>query len=73
MLSMEILAPGNGKIFLWLAMRDKCWMSYRLAKRGNPHPEQCVLCDHEEENIQHIRTNSVLAFKFWTQIFTHIC
>lgn len=38
-------APGNYKMFLWLAIHNRCWTADRLEKRGLPHPEQCPLCD----------------------------
>ncbi|GJM96245.1 hypothetical protein PR202_ga13064 [Eleusine coracana subsp. coracana] len=34
------------------------------------HPEKCVLCDQEEETVQHILTSCVFARQFWNQILT---
>ncbi|WVZ52762.1 hypothetical protein U9M48_003790, partial [Paspalum notatum var. saurae] len=53
------------KVFLWLALRNKCWTIDRLAMRGLPHPSQGVLCDQEEETVQHILTSCVFARQFW--------
>ena len=47
-------APNNCKVFLWLAIRNRCWTANRLAKRGLSHPDQCPLCDREDETIQHL-------------------
>jgi hypothetical protein len=42
------------KFFLWLASLNHCWTTDRLARRGLDHPLYCLLCDQEEETIQHI-------------------
>jgi hypothetical protein len=42
----------------------------RLTRRGLPHPSQCVLCDQENESIQHTLTSYVFACEFWCKIFT---
>lgn len=47
-------APLKVKMFIWLAIVNRCWTADRLAHRGMDHPERCVLCDQEEESIQHI-------------------
>lgn len=61
-------APGKCKIFLWLAIRNRCWTADRLQKRGLEHPDKCVLCDQEEETAQHILTSCVFARQFWHEI-----
>lgn len=58
-------APPKCKMFLWLAIWNKCWTADRLARRGLPHPDQCVLCDQEEEMVWHILTNCVFAHQWW--------
>jgi hypothetical protein len=47
-------APPRCKYFLWLAALDRCWTADRLAHRGLEHPDKCVLCDQQDETIQHI-------------------
>jgi len=61
-------APNKCKIFLWLAIHNRCWTADCLQKRGLPHPDRCPLCDQEEENIQHILTSCVFARQFWFNI-----
>ena len=61
-------APQKCKVFLWLAMRERCWTADRLAKRGLPHPAKCVLCDQEDEDIQHLLTTCVVSQDFWFQV-----
>ena len=65
-------APGKCKTFVWLAIRNRCWTADRLAKRGLQHPERCVLCDQEEETIQHILTSCVFARQFWHTILQQL-
>ncbi|GJN37197.1 hypothetical protein PR202_gb26125 [Eleusine coracana subsp. coracana] len=47
-------APSKCKFFLWLVAHDRCWTADRLARRGLEHPEKCVLCDQEQETINHL-------------------
>ena len=54
-------APLRCKIFLWLAMLNRCWTADLLERRGLQHPDSCLLCDQEEETIQHILTSRVFA------------
>jgi hypothetical protein len=61
-------APAKCKVFLWLAIRNKCWTADRLARRGLPHPNRCMFCDQEDEDVQHILTNCVFAREFWFRI-----
>ncbi|KAL6626269.1 hypothetical protein ACP70R_029995 [Stipagrostis hirtigluma subsp. patula] len=61
-------APAKCKIFLWLVVRNRCWTADRLAKRGLPHPNRCLLCDQEDENIQHLLTTCVFARDFWFHV-----
>jgi hypothetical protein len=59
-------APAKCKTFLWLAIRNRCWTADRLRKRGLQHPVRCVLCDQEEEDVQHILTTCV-----FTRVLVH--
>lgn len=65
-------SPPKCKIFLWLAVRNRCWTADRLARRGLPHPEQCALCDQEDEDINHILISCVFAREFWFRLFTRL-
>jgi len=57
-------------MFLWLAIRNRCWTADRLAKRGLSHPDKCPLCDQEEETIQHLLTSCVMARQVWCKLLT---
>ena len=61
-------APSKCKVFLWLAIRNRCWTADRLARRGLPHPAKCPLCDQEEEDIQHLLTTCVFSRDFWFRV-----
>ena len=61
-------APSKCKVFLWLAIRNRCWTADRLARRGLPHPPKCPLCDQEEEDIQHLLTTCVFSRDFWFRV-----
>lgn len=63
-------APAKCKVFLWLAIRNRCWTADRLAKRGLPHLNQCLLCDQDDEDIQHLLMSCVLARQFWFKILS---
>jgi len=62
-------APNKCKIFLWLAIRNRCWTADRLAKRGLPHPDKCPLCDQEKETIQHLLASCVVGRQVWFSLF----
>jgi hypothetical protein len=55
---------------MWLAVRNRCWTSDRLARRGLPHPDRCPLCDQEDDTIQHLLTSCVVARQVWFSLFS---
>jgi hypothetical protein len=61
-------APAKCKMFLWLAIWNRCWTADRLAKRGLSHPDKCPLCDQEDETIQHLLTTCVVARQVWFRL-----
>jgi hypothetical protein len=61
-------APPKCKFFLWLAIRNKCWAADRLRRRGLQHPVVCVLCDQEQETVQHLLCTCSFARQFWHAI-----
>ena len=62
-------APLKCKLFIWLAVKNRCWTADKLAKRGLPHPSACPLCDQAAETIQHILIRCVFSREVWTLIF----
>lgn len=65
-------APLRAKMFLWLAIADRCWTTDRLARRGLQHPELCPLCDQEPETIQHMLIQCVVAREVWFLALTQV-
>jgi hypothetical protein len=63
-------AQPKCKMFLWLAIRNKCWTADNLEKRGLSHLETCPLCDQGDETIQHLLTSCVVARQFWYHLIT---
>ena len=65
-------APGKCKFFLWLVAHDRCWTADQLARRGLPHPERCLLCDQEQETINHLLIPCPFARQYWYSILCHV-
>jgi len=55
---------------MWLVAHNRCWTADRLAKRGLPHPDQCLLCDQEEEDIHHLLVGCVFSRDFWFSLLS---
>lgn len=71
-------APPKCKFFIWLITLSRCWTADQLARRGMDHPEQCPLCDQEEETIQHLLTSCVFTREVWFTVLSwsgrqHLC
>ena len=60
------------KLFIWLAINNRCWTVDRLDKRGLPHPAACPLCDQVEESIQHILVSCVFSRQVWSHILQRL-
>lgn len=56
---------GKCKFFMWLVTHDRCWTADRLARKGLPHTEQCLLCDQDKEKINHLLLHCVCARQVW--------
>ena len=39
-------------------------------KGGLDYPKNCVLCDQEDETVQHILSNCIFTSQFWYNILT---
>lgn len=59
--------PGNLRplYFTWLASRNRCWTSDRLARRDLPHQPTCPFCDQDVETINHILVSCAFARSVW--------
>jgi hypothetical protein len=58
-------APAKCRFFLWLALRDRCWATDRIERRGLPRPQACPFCDQVQESISHLLLGCVLARTVW--------
>jgi len=65
-------APPKCRFFVWLVAHNRCWTADRLARRGLPHPERCLLCDQAAETIDHLLVQCVFAREFWFRFFSRI-
>jgi hypothetical protein len=63
-------APLRCKLFIWLALNNKCWTAERLARRGLQHPSVCPLCDQEQETMQHLLISCIFSRDVWAAVFT---
>jgi hypothetical protein len=60
-------------MFIWLAMRNKCWTGDQLVMREMAHPvirNKSFLCDLEKETVQHILAFYVFTRKLWHSMFS---
>ena len=69
-LTWKSRAPLQCRFFTWLAMKDRCWTSDRLARRGLPHQDACPFYDQEEETTNHILLTCVFARTTWAAFAT---
>ncbi|WVZ57988.1 hypothetical protein U9M48_008310, partial [Paspalum notatum var. saurae] len=65
-------APLRCKFFLWLAVKNRCWTADRLLKHGLPHLSVCLLCDQENEDIQHILVACVFSWEVWAKVLIDV-
>jgi hypothetical protein len=56
---------------MWLMIQKRYWTADRLARRNLPHPAACLLCDQQEETIDHMLTSCVFARQFWFLFLHH--
>jgi hypothetical protein len=51
---------------------SRCWTADRLAEKGLPHPQNCLLCDQEEETLNHLLVSCVFSREVWFQIMRSV-
>lgn len=57
--------PLKCKIFVWLAIRRRCWTTDRLRRRGLPNQGVCVFCGHVQETIDHLLLGCAMTAQVW--------
>lgn len=65
-------APSKCRFFMWLAAHNQCWTADRLSRRGLSHNEKCILCDQEEETMNHLLLSCVFSKEFWFRLFNQV-
>lgn len=60
-------APLQCRFFGWLALKNRCWTSDHLARRGLSHQDSCPFCDKADEAMNHLMLHCVLAKEVWTK------
>jgi hypothetical protein len=61
-------ASPKCRFFMWLVTHNR-WTADCLACRGLQHSDKCLLCDQEDENIEHLLIGCVVARQFWYTLF----
>lgn len=60
------------RFFMWLAALDRCWTADKLARRGLDHPEHCLLCDRDEESVNHLLIQCVFSRSVWFSVLSMV-
>jgi len=66
----KIWAPPKCKMFSWLAIQNRIWTADRLAARGWPHNNSCVLCRATQETGIHLFAECRFVKRIWDAIGT---
>ncbi|XP_071681710.1 uncharacterized protein [Lolium perenne] len=62
-------APAKCKIFAWVALKYRLWISDRRARLGlQDHPDPCYTCLQEEDKVDHILTQCPYARQVWFDV-----
>lgn len=69
-LNWKTWAPLRIKIFVWLALQDRCWIADRLLWRGLPHPPRCVFCDQVPETMHHLLVGCPFSRQIWHEVLS---
>jgi hypothetical protein len=54
------------QFYVWLALRNRCWTTERLARRGLPTHALCPLCATANETMDHLSLQCPFAIRVWT-------
>ena len=68
----KIISPSRVNIFLWLLANNKLMTKYNLKKRGIEKPPECLFCS-ENESIQHLFFDCVVAKQIWKHVSDFFC
>jgi hypothetical protein len=48
------------------------WTADQLAKEGLPNPQRCLLCDQDEETLNHLLVSCVFTREVWFNILRSV-
>lgn len=65
-------APLKCKVFMWLAIRRRCWTADRLRRRGLQNQGACVFCRLHEETIDHLLVGCAVTAQVWAHFTVQI-
>lgn len=60
--------PLKEKLFMWLALRNRCWTGDRLSRKGLPGPDKCLLCDQQVESMDHLMIHCPTSRSIWFEV-----
>ena len=69
--NLEILGTPQMQIFYVVSCSQQMLDGGQIGKEGLPHPEQCILCDQQEETIHHLLVGCVFSRDFWFSLLLH--
>ena len=58
-------APPRVRLFFWLVMHGKCWTAHRRWRHGLQDDCTCILCDQEDETMDHLLLGCVFSREVW--------
>ena len=58
------------RFFNWLAIKNCCWTSDRLARCSLPHQAACPFRDQHEETMDHLLVTCVFAREIWLWVLS---
>lgn len=54
--------------FTWLAIRNRILTGEKRKRLGFMGPSKCVMCDHDEESVDHLLLHYEVASKYWEMV-----
>lgn len=58
-------APAKCKLFVWLALHDRCWTAARRKGHNLQDDDPCTLCGQESETTDHLLMSCCYSRQIW--------
>lgn len=65
-------APLKDKLFMWLAVRNRCWTGARFSAKGLQGPLRCLFCDQLPETIDHLMVQCPHIRAMWFRVLSEL-